>query len=126
MTVEIKDILSLAIGTVIGLIAGIAIYWLPLGQFTNEWLAIWNLNRKKYKLGEELVIRAGIDLKPLNPNLPILMTTQNVTVKIWNDEGVNWHHTHSGWKRARVLHVFESSKQDIQNVYKVCHLDIIN
>lgn len=125
MEVEIKDVVSLAVGTAVGLIAGVAIYWLPLGQFTNEWLAIWNLTRKRYNRDDELVVRAGTDLKPLNPNLQAATVVQNTTMKIWNDEGVGWHHTHSGWKRARVLHVFDPSREGIQDVYKVCHLDIV-
>ena len=47
-SVEVKDIVSLAIGTVIGLLAGVAIYWLPLGQFANEWRSIWHLTRRRY------------------------------------------------------------------------------
>lgn len=105
-------------------LAGVAIYWAPLGQFGNEWKAIWNL-RKRYNQGDDLTVKAGIDLKPLDSRTPTATLLRDTRMKIWNDEGVGWHHTHSGWTRARVLHVFDPSKGAVSDVYKICHLDVI-
>lgn len=124
MIFELKDVVSLVVGTIIGLIAGIAVYWLPLGQFWNEWRAIWNL-RKNYKRGDQLTIKAGTDLKPVSSGQAVKSVSVSTRVEVWHDEGVNWHHTANGWKRARIIHVYEANLQGIQPVYKVCHLDVV-
>lgn len=120
--IEIRDIVSLGIGTAVGLLAGIGIYYWPLGQFLNECRALWHLTRKRYRVGDEVTVRAGVDLKPLVHG-ETKTTIRNTSLKVWHDEGVGWHHTHSGWKRARILHVYFPS-EEISPVYRVCHLEL--
>ncbi|KYG68758.1 hypothetical protein AZI87_05870 [Bdellovibrio bacteriovorus] len=123
MTIGWNEIIWLGIGTAVGLLAGVAIYWAPLGQFGNEWKAIWSL-RRRYNQGDELTVRAGIDLKPLDSRVATATLMRDTQMKIWNDKGVGWHHTHSGWKRARILHVFDPATGGVSDVYKICHLDL--
>lgn len=123
MDVELKDIVSLTIGTVIGLLVGVAIYWLPLGQFINEWRSIWHLTHKRYKRGDDIIIRAGTDLTLLGSQQPTTAASnQDVVMKFWHDEGIGWYHTASGWKRARILHVFPAA--NTQKIYRTCHWDL--
>ena len=125
MTSLQSNLIWLVIGTVIGLVAGIAIYWTPLGQLCNEWRALWNLTRKRYRKGDMLTARAGTDMKPLDSKLPTKTVLNNYQLGVWNDEGVGWHHTSSGWQRTRIIHVYDPQQQGIQDVYKICHLDIV-
>lgn len=124
MNIEFKDLFFLAVGTVVGFIFGIAIYWLPLRQFINECAALVNLMSHRYREGDHVVVRSGVDMMPLDVTGSKVTTLRNCKVQIWNDEGIGWHHTHDGWKRVRILHVFETGNS-VQNVYKVCHLDLI-
>lgn len=122
--IEIKDIISLTVGTVIGLLAGIGIYYWPLGQFLNECKALCNLTRKRYCAGDDVTVRAGVDLKPLLQG-NTKTTVRDVVLKVWHDEGVGWYHTRSGWKRARILHVYFPLEQ-ISPVYRVCHFELVS
>ncbi len=122
--VEIKDIVYLIIGLMLGLYAGVALYWLRLGQSVNEWNALTNLNLKSYKQGDAITVKAGTDLKPVNVALPPLTVVNNLSMHVWHDEGIGWHHTSSGWKRARIVHVYQAG-DGITNVYKACHLDLL-
>lgn len=125
MNVEIKDLLFLIVGMILGLLFGIAIYWFPLRQFKNELVALWNLSRIRYKQGDKIKVKAGVDLKPLNPNDKLATTGSNIQqMLIWNDEGISWHHTGNGWIRARVIHVARQT-EELSPVYKICHLDIV-
>ncbi|MCB9061386.1 MAG: hypothetical protein H6622_07695 [Halobacteriovoraceae bacterium] len=124
MIIELKDVLLLVVGLALGLLLGIAIYWLPLGQFKNELRALWNLTRKRFRQGDKVRIKSGVDLKPIDSRLDIATTGGNVQdMLVWNDEGISWHHTPNGWIRARVIHVAKES-EEISPVYKVSHLDI--
>lgn len=130
MDIQWKDIAFLVMGLIFGLISGVAIYWMPLNQSLNEWRALWNLVRKRYNREDRLTIKAGVDLRSTNPEAPEITTRENAVFGVWHDEGVNWHFTSRGWKRARVLHVFYIDNQNpnpnqLQPIYKVCHLDII-
>lgn len=122
--VEIKDVVSLVVGLVLGVWVGIALYWLPLRQSLNEWKALFHLVCNRYKQGDIVTVSAGTDLKPVDSQLQIATVTSNSTMNVWHDEGVGWHHTHSGWKRARILHVFNQGS-GVSTVYKICHLDLV-
>lgn len=124
MTVELKDIVFLGLGTAVGLLTGVAIYWLPLGQFANEWRSIWHLTRRRYNCGDELIVKAGTDFRALDSVQVTSTVTQDTRMKVWHDEGIGWHHTHSGWKRARILHVYPAEGAGIEKVYRICHWDL--
>jgi hypothetical protein len=124
--VTLKDCFYLILGVVIGLIAGIAIYWAPLRQFGNEWKAIWNLVRKRYVRGDSVRIKSGTDLKLYESNASNQVTTiiRETTMTIWHDEGVDWLHTSNGWMRVRVLQVYDPTVNGTPPVCRICHLDI--
>jgi hypothetical protein len=108
----------------LGLLAGIAIYWLPLKQFKNEIRALWNLVRRRYKQGDLLKVKPGTEFRPLNSSQSSVLSMQGTTVRVWHDQGVDWIHTSSGWIRARVIHVGLHSGPQMSPVYRVCHLDL--
>jgi len=120
-----KDILLLILGTLVGFFFSVGIYWAPLGQLFNELKAVWNLCRHRYNRGDTIQIRGGTTLYPLNVKQDRLLFIPNKEMKIWHDEGINWHHTDSGWIRARIVHIFNPEEKGIPSVYKACHLDII-
>lgn len=122
--VEPKDIVFLILGIIIGLLAGIAIYWLPLGQFINEVLAISNMVFNRYTRNDKLTVKPFVSMKPLDSQNQPIEYNCNHEMQVANDEGVGWHHTAKGWKRARILHVFDPMQEGSQNLYKICHLDI--
>lgn len=125
MCIELKDWILFIAGIVLGFFFSIALYWWPLGQFINECKALWNLSRNKFKKGDEIVIKAGTDLKSFDGLSKILFVPSDSKMMIWNDEGVNWfHHSSKGWVRARVLHVCKLNTGSIEPVYKACHFDI--
>lgn len=114
----------LMVGTAVGFVAGIAIYWLPLGQFSNEIQALWNLKRR-YRTGDEVTVKAGTDLYPVDTKLRTVTISANKKMKVAHDEGVGWHHTHSGWKRARILHVYDPDQNNIPDLYRTCHWQLV-
>jgi len=124
--VEAKDLFYLILGVVIGFFVGIAIYWLPIGQFLNELKSLWSLVSQKYPKGTEILVRSGIDLKPQNSALDVLFLPRDTLMTVWLDEGIGWHFTHSGWVRARILQVWINESQDeVPNLYRICHKDIV-
>jgi hypothetical protein len=127
MSIELKDWFLFVLGIIVGLFAGIAIYWLPLSQFLNECKSLINLATKRYPVGTSITVRGGAELKPLDSGtrLGTGFISQNVNMKVWHDEGIGWFHTSSGWSRSRILHVYFPSEGGIQLVYKICHLDLI-
>lgn len=116
-----KDIFYLVIGLALGFLLGIAAYWFPLRQFGNELRALFNLVRKSYKRGDKVKICSGTGLKSLDGKLELLPVAEERLLIVWHDEGVGWYHTNHGWKRARILQVFQEHQTTI---YKCCHLDL--
>jgi hypothetical protein len=116
-----KDVFYLIVGVVIGLMAGVAIYWLPLGQFCNEWKALWNLAYRRFNQGDVVKIRSGTQLESTPATYGYTVTPENRFL-VWHDEGVGWFHTGFGWKRARILRVFLQAQENI--IYKVSHFDL--
>lgn len=121
--ITLKDIVYFFLGIVVGLIAGVALYWLPLGQFCNEWGAVWNLSRKRFNFCDEVSIAQGTELKSTDGAYCITVQPTSV-FQVKHDEGVAWIHISSGWVRARILHVFLVGDPDLR-VYKVCHLHLV-
>lgn len=121
MDIVFKDIVLLVVGVVIGFVFGVAIYWLPLGQFLNEYEAIWNLVWKRYSRGDDLVVKAGTDFKSLGQDQTLHTITRNTPMKFWHDEGIGWYFTSSGWKRVRILHVYTESSEQL---YRICHKNL--
>lgn len=119
--VTFKDIFYLVIGLALGFLLGIAAYWLPLRQLGNELRALLNLVKKQYSRNEKVSILPGVALKSLDGALELLPVAHERELIIWHDEGVNWYHTDDGWKRARVLQVFQENQTTI---FRCCHLDI--
>lgn len=120
---EIKDLCWFVAGIIAGFLVGVAIYWLPLGQFVNELKALKNLISNKYQRGTEIKISAGAELKTLAGKVATTGMNDNVEMKVFHDEGVNWFHTGSqGWIRARVLQIYSSKDDSV--IYRVCHLDV--
>lgn len=124
MCIDLKDWILFVAGIVLGFFFSVAVYWLPLGQFMNECRALWSL-RKRYQREDAIVVKPGVDLKPIDPSKETLTTVNNFEMKVANDEGVGWHHTSHGWVRARILHVYRSDIGSITSLYKICHLDLI-
>lgn len=91
---------------------------------SNRSCLVMMAERGQGKVGDEITVGAGADLTPLNSALPKPMLLNNEIMKIWHDDGVGWHHTGSGWIRARVVHVYRPSGA-ISDVYKICHVDIL-
>lgn len=120
----IIDIIVFVAGIILGLVAGIGIYWWPLCQFTNEWKAIFDLICNRYPRGFKLKIKEGTDLVRVGfatyPNLLI----QDKEMALWHDEGVGWFHTFDGWKRVRVIQVYDPTENGVPPIYRVCHLNI--
>jgi hypothetical protein len=127
MGIELKDWVLFVLGIIVGLLAGIAIYWLPLSQFLNECKSLFNLATKRYPVGTPVTVRAGAELKPLENGTRIGtgFISQDANMKVWHDEGIGWFHTASGWSRSRILHVYFPLEGVVQPVYKICHLDLI-
>ncbi len=120
------EIVTFILGVVIGFLFGITIYWLPIGQFWNELRALLSLISKRYPEGTEILVRGGIDLKPLDTNLRVQYAIKEQLMKVSLDEGINWHHTQSGWIRARVLQVWKDEREDvIPALYRICERDIL-
>lgn len=119
-----KDLFYLVLGLVLGLLLGIGIYWLPLGQFVNEWKALWDLIRKRYPKGALLTVKRGTDLVRVGMSTYPNLLNRDTEMAVWNDRGVDWFHTPNGWKRVRVLHIFDPKDEGIPPVYQICHLDI--
>jgi hypothetical protein len=124
--VEIKDLVYLVIGVAVGFIAGIAMYWLPLRQFGNEFKSLWNLVRRRYQEGAIIKLKPGTRFKPLSSDLSVKEAFSPTTATVYHDEGIGWHHTRFGWSRARILHVFVpgDDKDSLRPIYRVCHYDI--
>jgi hypothetical protein len=72
------DFFIFVVGIVIGFLFGLIVYWLPLRQFKNEFLSLWHLATKRYKRFDRITVGAGVDIKPLNFNLPIKMVTSDI------------------------------------------------
>ncbi len=85
---------------------------------------MWNL-KKKFHREDIVIIRSGVDLKPINPTDAKLTTFNDFKMKVANDEGIGWHHTSTGWVRARILHVYKPDTGSIEPLYKVCHLELV-
>lgn len=120
------ELLEFTLGIIFGFLFGLAIYWLPLGQFLNELKALRNLITQTYPQGKIIKIRAGTDLKPLDATRQPLTGLSDYDVGVWNDLGVDWHYTSAGWVRARILHVYPNPTSDErQDIYIACHLDIV-
>ena len=120
------EIANFLFGVVIGFLFGVLIYWLPIGQFFNEMQSLWNLVYKRYPEGTNIIVRGRIDLKPQNTAQSVLLLSRDTPMTVWLEEGIGWHHTHSGWLRARILQVWISdSKEEFPNHYRICHRDIL-
>ena len=123
--ITFKDCFYLFIGVVLGLIVGIGIYYWPLGQFSNEWKALWNLVRYKYPRGTAVIVINGTDLKRVGVATYPNYLDQDKEMKVWHDEGVDWFHTVNGWQRVRVVQVFfDNDSVQPPPVYRICYLDI--
>jgi hypothetical protein len=90
-----KDLFYLILGIIVGLIFGVGIYWWPLGQFVNEWKALWNLARHRYKRGDTVTIKIGTDLIRAGVTTYPNLLAQDAEMTIWHDEGVDWFFTSS-------------------------------
>jgi hypothetical protein len=122
----VGEIVIFILGVVIGFLFGVAIYWLPIGQFFNELKSLWSLVSKRYPDGTQITVRGGIDIKPQNSALHVLFLTRDTLMTVWLDEGIGWHFTNSGWVRARILQVWmNESKDEVPNLYRICHKDIL-
>lgn len=122
--VTLKDLFYLFFGLILGLLFGIGIYWWPLGQLQNELTSLVNLVGKKYPRNSNVLVRSGTELKLVGvASYPNILTSDK-EMSIWHDEGVGWFHTNQGWRRARVLQVFDSSFGASLHVYRICHLDL--
>lgn len=69
---SLKDIVLLVVGLVLGVVLGVGIYWWPLGQFCNEWRAIYNLKWTRYQRGDDVTVLAGTDLRAVDTKLQFL------------------------------------------------------
>ena len=122
---DYKDWILFFFGIVLGFFFSIAVYWMPLGQFKNECMALCSLLKKKYQREDVVTIRSGVDLKPVNSSYAKLSISNDFKMQVANDEGVGWHHTSRGWVRARILHVYNPDAGSSESLYKVCHLDLV-
>lgn len=120
-----KDLVLFVLGVIVGFLFGVVIYWLPLKQFKNEILSLWNLCSMRLARNDRVKLRVGTKLKPV----AIELSEKEVSNEehewiIWHDEGVGWHFTSHGWLRARIFQVADPS-EDRNPLYKVCHLDLV-
>lgn len=119
-----KDAILLVIGVIVGFIFGVAIYWLPLKQFKRELSSLRDLVFKRYKRGDEILVRSGVDLKPVDPSfggssLPLYQQTEMI---IAYDVGVEWYFSSTeGHVRSRVVHASLKSQSGLPFLYKVPH-----
>lgn len=118
-----KDILLLTLGLILGLLVGIAMYWLPLRQFLNECRSIWNLARKRTVWNQKIKIGPG-EYRCSVPAYPKYMSNACIAY-VYRDEGVAWFFTVNGWVRRRVLHVY-FDPANIGPTYLVSHNDILS
>ena len=116
--------ISFISGVVVGFLVGLMIYWMPLGQFINEIKALYNLNKKRYRRGDKIVIASNSDKKSLlQPNL-ISCNYYDKEYVVFYDRGIDWHFSSKkGWIRARVLSVFDPDDKTGE-LYNICHIDI--
>lgn len=118
-----KDYVFLILGLILGLFFGLAIYWLPLGQFFNECGAIWSLACRRTTPNQKIKIGPG-DYRCSIPAYP--MTISNTSIAyVWRDEGVTWFFSSKGWVRRRVLHIY-FNPNNIGTTYLASHKNILN
>jgi hypothetical protein len=123
----VKDLILFALGVIVGFLFGLVIYWLPLRQLRNELSSLKNLMLKKYTRGDEITVRVGVDLKPVDPNFggPLHIYQQTEMIVAY-DVGVDWYFmSTSGHHRSRVVHASLKSQPGVPFLYKVPHHWII-
>lgn len=121
------DFLCSMLWVLIGFLFGVLLYWKFVGQFWNELRALRNLVWFRFKRGFVVNIAAESRLFSLdNPTEALELLPNETAMKVWNDMGVDWIHTNSGWKRARIVHVFHiGDESEVKKVFKISHLDIM-
>lgn len=110
--VTFKDIAYLVVGLALGILFGIAIYWLPLGQFQNEVKALKDLACRRFSRGDSLVVVLGCELCSSDGSWSRGFSEGDI-LKVKHDEGVSWFHTDRGYIRSRVLHVYAESNSSV-------------
>ena len=118
-----KDFVLFSLGIVVGFLFGVAIYWLPLKQFKRELSSLKNLVFKRYKRGDEILVKSGASLQSVDdynePPMPLYEQTEMI---IAYDLGVEWFYTNSdGHIRARVVHASLKSQLGLPFLYRVPH-----
>jgi hypothetical protein len=119
----VKDLVLFVLGVIVGFFFGLVIYWMPLRQLRNELSSLRNLVFKRYNRGDVIVVKAGSDLKLVDPSLggPLHVYSQTEMV-IAYDVGVDWYFMSTGGhQRSRVVHASLQGQTGLPFLYKVPH-----
>lgn len=101
-----KYVLQNICWVLIGFGFGIAVYWWRVGQVKNEFNSLFSLFKKKYKRGDEFVLRQGVDVKSLDGSVT-RSTNSDETMTFGYERGVDWFFCSSkGLIRSRVIYAF--------------------
>jgi hypothetical protein len=108
-----------------GFTFGLAIYWWRLDQLKNEFYSLKNLWTKKFKRGDEFILKAGPDVKSLDGSVTKTVTNDSVMI-FGYERGIDWIFNGSkGLIRSRIIYAsFKNDPHPIPKYFVISHFDI--
>ena len=108
-----------------GFTFGLAIYWWKLGQLKNEFYSLKNLWTKKFKRGDEFILKAGPDVKSLDGSVTKTVTNDSEMI-FGHERGIDWIFNGSkGLIRSRIIYAsFKNDPDPIPKYFAISHFDI--
>lgn len=94
----------------------------------NELSSLRNLVFKRYKRGDQITVKQGVDLKLVDPSLgSSLLIYEQAEMIVAYDVGVDWYFMSvGGHQRSRIVHASLKGQTGLPFLYKVPHHWIIN